>query len=478
MAGRVNIKMTAHKIAKNDDDNNDNGINWVEEYVQNNMNSLIGGSFKVSFIDEERTIPSGHGKICYDDKGNIYFENSTVVGSILKVEIEDLQLNGEKTKALVAYGYLYEQDYPNFVNWLKNKKNSETIYGSVEINPKGRNNQRIEYDGKYINDDGTLYFGRKPKVYDYTSVAILSSFVPPADHKSQIVELNENMKKENVLNALEVEQLRCNLERKVEKYLGIGEGVPDKWGYVLKVYPYDYVGIYVIHSENADVYQKFTYKIVQPNDDITIENIEEVEPSWKLKDKTEFETSQSIIKNMRLKFEEKQKEVTMTDNKKIAELNAVIEEKTAEIDVLNKKLAEVNESLVSANKAYEGEKAEKELLLGKISEIEIELNSFKEKEEQARVEQLKAEVSSYYETDIKVGGYSEAELNSFKKLVEANDMEGIKKLESELITKKFKESLKKEPGAEINAFSFVNFPDVQHKTLEQKIDENNFSLFE
>jgi hypothetical protein len=202
VAGRAKIKMSALKISKNDMDNNDNGINWVKTYAQDNIKSFIGASYKVAFIDDEKTYPSGHGSMQHDEDGNIIFPDSVSVGSIQDAYIELIEIDGGYEDILTTEGFIYKQSYPNFYNWLKSELNSGVIYGSVEINGKG-DSRNIIYDGESKNFDGTPKIGRKPKIYDFTALAILSDFVPPADKYSRVLEVNS---KTNITHTEELQE--------------------------------------------------------------------------------------------------------------------------------------------------------------------------------------------------------------------------------------------------------------------------------
>jgi hypothetical protein len=189
VAGRAKLKMSALKVSENDTDNNENGLNWVKDYIEPNLKSFIGASYKVAFIDDEKTYPSGHGNMQYDEEGNVIFPDSDTVGSIQDAYIETIELDGTPTSVVTTEGFLYKQSYPNFYSWLKDETSKGTVFGSVEINGKG-NSKKIIYANESKNSDGTPKDGRKPKIFDFTAVAILSDFVPPADKYSRVLEIN------------------------------------------------------------------------------------------------------------------------------------------------------------------------------------------------------------------------------------------------------------------------------------------------
>jgi len=114
-------------------------------------------------------------------------------------------------------------------------------------------------------------------------------------------------------------------------------------------------------------------------------------------------------------------------NAKVAELNSTIEEKDT-------KMAEVNEALATANKSLEE-------INDKYTELETECNKYKDEKEQMEKERLQTEVNAYFENEIPKNKFDETEVNALKEYVEKCDLEGLKKAESDLIVKKFKEKV-------------------------------------
>ena len=355
-AGRAIIKMSALKICEKDnfDDYNKNGLHWEEEYCTDNIESAIGMDYVVSFIDEESQIPSGHGDMTFDDDGNIVFENSVSVGHVEEAYIEDVEIDGVMQKLLVTKGYINTQRYNRFYEWLKSEVENGRVCGSIEINGKG-DNPKIKYlNDKQYNEDGSLYFGRTPQIFDFSGLAILCKEIEaPADDLSVVIECNTNQ------NATD-------------------NPVSDK----------NEKGDSIMNQEELN------NKIVELNTQLT----------------------------------------GVTE--KITELNSVVVEKDG-------KIAELNEVVVEANKCKEELNSQLETMAKELEECKSELQAYKEKEVQAKEEEKKAEVNSYMENEISKNGFTEAEINSFAELVEACDLDGIKRLESELCTAKFK--------AEINA---------------------------
>lgn len=191
-AGRTQITMTANTI-HNRGEWNRRGMTWLEQNVEANINSIIGAPYVVRFMDDNKTIPSDHGTLSYDEYGNCQFLDSDIVGSIQKAWIQEVETDGVISKKLVTSGYLYNQRCPNFVKWLKEEvSNGAVIKGSVEANGKGESKSIIYEDGgngKNENDEWIM--GRVPVVFDYSGLAILlPNVVTEADSGSELIEIN------------------------------------------------------------------------------------------------------------------------------------------------------------------------------------------------------------------------------------------------------------------------------------------------
>lgn len=183
--GRRHFKAALHEIHPDKEHYQFNGISWNEDYVKANMESVIGMSIVAEFITEERDMPYGHGMTGV--KGNMpLFEDATMVGHFSNAYIDEVEVDGEKKKVLVADGTLDEMRYPKFVEWLIKHMSESQIKGSVEIVGKQEN------DGVIIYSDGWVEKGRVPQIYDYSGYAILS--VKPADEAAIVMELNNKSK--------------------------------------------------------------------------------------------------------------------------------------------------------------------------------------------------------------------------------------------------------------------------------------------
>lgn len=212
ISGRRPIKVVLHEIHPDASHYQHNGISWNEEYVKDNMESINGMSIVAEFLTEDRDAPYGHGLT--DIKDNLpLFEDATMVGHFDSSYIDDIEIDGEMKRVLIAEGTLDEMRYPKFVEWLRKSMKESVVKGSVEIVGKPENDNHIIYS------DGWKEKGRVPQFYDYSGYAILG--IKPADDSAIIMELNskqtskegereqmdENMKSEltEIINSAVVE---------------------------------------------------------------------------------------------------------------------------------------------------------------------------------------------------------------------------------------------------------------------------------
>lgn len=186
ITGRRKIKLILHEIFPSREMWQTNGISWDEAYTMQNLGSVANMSICVEFLDDERSLPYGHGLTEIRDNMPL-MEDATVVGHCEKAYIDDIEVDGEKKRVLVAEGYIDEMRYPKFVAWLSEKMAAGDVKGSVEIVGHSENDNRIIYDG------GWKETGRVPQIYDYSGYAILG--IKPADDTAIIVELNNKSEK-------------------------------------------------------------------------------------------------------------------------------------------------------------------------------------------------------------------------------------------------------------------------------------------
>lgn len=166
---------------------NKNGITFLEEYAEKTLDSIKDMSVRVEFIDEDRTMISGHGETGIINDMPV-FENATVIGHFFEGYIDDVVIDGESKRCVCGKGYLDEMCYPNFVAALEeNLNNGISVDGSIEIY-KTKDNDAIVYKKGWIEK------GRIPTEYVNSGWDMVMS---PADPASTLLELNNKNKEEN-----------------------------------------------------------------------------------------------------------------------------------------------------------------------------------------------------------------------------------------------------------------------------------------
>lgn len=208
ITGRRYIKWIIHEIYNDPNKWNKNGISWKEQYVLNNIDSLKGMPICVEFLDCDKSEPMGHGLSNTKDN-KVLFEYSTTVGTTEGAYIDDIEVDGETIRALIGEGYIYEQRYPNFVDWIKTKLYDKEFPDTlVEIcNKANGDNETIIYEN---NQGGE---GRIPMIYDYTGVAIIG--IEPSDDKAILIEMNSYNNKEEEKMSKELEEKVSGLTEQV-----------------------------------------------------------------------------------------------------------------------------------------------------------------------------------------------------------------------------------------------------------------------
>ena len=476
-AGRTPIKLILHKIHKDSAEYNGNGIHWEKEYIENNIESVKNMPLVAQFMDSENTIPFGsHGDMIVEEN-RVIFEDSLVVGTFESAYIaENIEVNNEIIDALVGVGYVYDQRFPELIDYLQEEYDSgNSVEGSIEIcADKSLGNKKIIYEGGWKEKN------RIPKLFQYSGHALVIGEVP-ADKSALMLELNTLKKKEvNILpddnsiidnkdktiieiNAMNYNDISMIVESKFNKKQNIDESNYSYY-YVHKFYPT--ISTFIMKCwDKTGEYCQITYTI--ENGEVKLGETIKVEEDWKPlngEESVEVNTPVKNILNNQIKEERNRmdEKIVLELNQKIEDkineintLNKSLEEKSTEINTLTKsleekqievnslteknqeldgKVNEANTTIVEVNKLLESEKAEKESLT-------VEVNSFREEKIKADSEAKIAEVNAYFETEITKNGFEESEVNSLKTFVEAIDLEGLKKAEAELCAKKFKEMI-------------------------------------
>ncbi|KAF6630915.1 hypothetical protein H6F38_13830 [Paenibacillus sp. EKM208P] len=208
-AGRRYIKWVVHEIQNDPTKWNKNGISWNEQYVNNNIESAKNMPIVVQFLDYNMSEPWGHGYLSEIKDNEPVFVDSVVVGVTDNAYVDNVEVNGKTIRALIAEGYIFEQRYSTFVDWLKGEMFDGNLpETSVEIGKKkDSSNEVIIYDG------GWKEKGRVPMIYDYSGSAILG--IEPSDDNAVLLELNNRTHKEKKMDKTE-NALIVELNNKIE----------------------------------------------------------------------------------------------------------------------------------------------------------------------------------------------------------------------------------------------------------------------
>lgn len=185
---------------------NENGICWIREYCEQNLDTIKGMSFTVEYADPDaQNELLGHGDTGFDS-GIPVFDNATIVGNFEKGYIADVEINGVMKTVVIGEGTIDQMRNNNFVKFLEEKcANGEEPFGSVEI-CRCEGHDKIEYlNGKFEE-------GRIPVVFDYSGYSLLG--VRPADATARLVELNE--KTESEVNA-EMDEMKTLIQSVLDK---------------------------------------------------------------------------------------------------------------------------------------------------------------------------------------------------------------------------------------------------------------------
>jgi len=525
VSGRSKIRMSALEIVPDNSYYNSNGISWLEEHINENIKSAIGMPYVVSWLDEENQIPSDHGTMSFSEDGYAEFDGVSV-GSVQECYIEDVEIDGVTKKLLMTEGFLYSQRYPLFVKWLKEELSTNKVYGSIEINGKGKD-KKIGYLNGSVNEDGSMMDGRIPIKFDLTGLAILY-LTEPSDKNSVVFEVNSkqnsldinnkikgkedtilpdddnnNIPDTNIpnktmieLNEMDIKDIATLVENGFNKKFS-KENSSDEYCYfyIHKFYPTSSTFVMKSYYKTGEYY-KSTYTVEDSK--VIIGDIVKAEESWTpvdggqpvevnnsliniLNNQTKEESKkmdEKIVLELNQKIEDKINEInslTKSVEQKETEINSLtkyLEEKAVEINTLTEKsseldvkVVELNTTIVEVNKLLESEKAEKESLT-------VEVNSFREAKIKTESEAKIAEINSYFETEITKNGFEESEVNSLKSFVEAIDLEGLKKAEAELCAKKFKEIIAtQDTSIEINTKNdmFISIKEKEMKKVPGSI---------
>jgi hypothetical protein len=186
---------------------NKNGITFLEEYCAPQLDSIKDMSVTVSFLDDERTMISGHGMTGIKD-GMPIFDNATTVGHFTEGYIDNIESDGETKRVVIGKGYLDEMRYSSFVEQLEiDLNNGISVEGSIEIY-KAEGNDGIVYKKGYLSK------GRIPVTFIHAGWSLVSN---PADSTSSLVELNEKKNKKEEEETMDMNEVKSVIQSTISE---------------------------------------------------------------------------------------------------------------------------------------------------------------------------------------------------------------------------------------------------------------------
>lgn len=191
-----------------------NNLCWLEENIINNLESAQSMPLVAQFLDNNtKDEPLGHGYVTRRN-GKTVIIDSEQIGSVVKAEIRDVEVDGNIIKALVATAYINEIRYPYLCQWVRaNMFEGKSISTSVEIfSKKGKDSIVSDI---ITNSDGEEI--QVPKEFDFGGSAILT--VEPADENAIVLEIlnSKNLIDKHIKEVEQMEELQLQLNAANEK---------------------------------------------------------------------------------------------------------------------------------------------------------------------------------------------------------------------------------------------------------------------
>lgn len=174
---------------------NENGITFIEEYALNNLDSIKDMSMTCDFIDDDKTVVSGHGETGEVTEDGLPIFEADIVGHFTEGFIAEFDDDGTTSKAVFGKGVIDEMRHADFVAQLEtNIANGIAPAGSIEILHPEDSDTIVYLNGKFEQ-------GRVPVKYVHSGFSLVSN---PADKSSKVIELNS---KESEVNGMDEKTL-------------------------------------------------------------------------------------------------------------------------------------------------------------------------------------------------------------------------------------------------------------------------------
>lgn len=270
---------------------NENGITFIEEYAENNLDSIKDMSITCDFLDNEHTEISGHGETGEFTKDGLPTFESNIIGHFQSGHIGDYEEDGQKLRVVFGTGVIDEMRNAKFVQVLEeNIKNGIYPSGSIEIfRPIG--SESIEYlNGKFEE-------GRIPVNYLHSGYSLVLN---PSDKTAKMIELNSK----NISTKNEREEKNMD-EKMISQFV-------------------DSIKATIIETNSKN--SEFETKISELNNSLSEKENEISELNNKLDSETErANKAEDTIKELNEKVKTLEDEIVACNKaKKIGELNSAI----------------------------------------------------------------------------------------------------------------------------------------------------------
>lgn len=160
---------------------NENGITFIEEYSEKQLDSIKDMSITCDFMDEDRTEISAHGDTGEFTKDGLPIFEANIIGHFTKGYIGNYDEDGETYRVVYGEGVLDEFRNPRYIEVLdENMSNGIYPSGSVEIF-RPVDSDCIQYlNGKYEQ-------GRIPTGFIHSGFTLVLN---PSDKMAKMIELN------------------------------------------------------------------------------------------------------------------------------------------------------------------------------------------------------------------------------------------------------------------------------------------------
>lgn len=402
------ITQLIHKL----DYANANGLDFIKNYTEINMNSLINKPVVCRYYDDEDDLGTHEQEV--DEDGNIIKLNTIAIGTFKEVWIDEYE-DGE---ALFAKADLWSYKYPEIVTCVKKLHSEGNASSSVEV-------EIYEYDGEPTKEY------RAAKDYTYLSNCLLGSTVAPADSDAGVISVAQlevaqaikndlsNIKNNEKGDDLVAETQEFNRGYETKSFVteiaslkfseissqiynmlnpvNVKSGDREYCYYIREIYN-DYA---IVEDWNSyEVLYKIPYEVA--NEQIILAPKESWEKGYLgfvSEGSSTFEL-QSQIKELSEQIEKTKEEAELLMSKTVEELQTELATKETEMSTLSAKIEELEAKVTELNETVVNQETSKVSLEGTIAGLNAqieELLPFKEQVETAEKEAKTAELAEKYE---------------------------------------------------------------------------------